>query len=89
MRAGGYVEWASTRPTADVVECRRLEWPHTAIVTPAYCPATMNVAGLYWRDVGGVVDVEGRTNPVIENIPYIKIPDFLRRQSNGAAEPPP
>jgi hypothetical protein len=89
MRAGGYVEWASTSPTGrDVVQCRRFEWPRMEIMRPADVHPEMNVAGLYWRDAGSVVDVEGSANPVIENIRSIKIPDFLRRQTNGAAEPP-
>jgi hypothetical protein len=58
MRAGGYWEWLHVRPTADVIECRRLEWRGTEIIRPAECSPFMNVAGLYWRDVGGVVDVE-------------------------------
>jgi hypothetical protein len=59
MRAGGYVEWASTPPVGrDVVECRRAEWARMEIIRPADTSPAMNVAGLYWRDVGGVVDVE-------------------------------
>jgi hypothetical protein len=59
MSAGGYVEWASTPPTGqDVVQCRRMEWPRMEIIRPAHTSPWMNVSGLYWRDVGGVVDVE-------------------------------
>ena len=60
MRAGGYREWAHSPPTGrDVVECRRMEWRGVEITHPVSAHPTVNVAGLWWRDVGGVVDVDG------------------------------
>jgi hypothetical protein len=67
MRAGGYRHWLDTPPVGrDVVECQREEWSRGPwrgpwVIRPAECDPLMNVADLWWRDVGGVVDVEPLT----------------------------
>jgi hypothetical protein len=68
MRAGGYREWIASPPVGrDVVECQREEWSRGSwrgawVIRPAECDPLMNVADLWWRDVGGVVDVDGEAS---------------------------